>query len=105
MKVLRVTVVRPKRGQQATVASELNDLAAFLSRQKGFIEGYQLKEGDLLGRITVWEDKDSADHAASTDHVMAVRARLHRACQDEPEERLFEVTGELTATQQKAKAP
>jgi quinol monooxygenase YgiN len=77
MSYVRVSLMQPRSGRAAEVREHLDELADFFAKQAGFIEGYTLYSSDaLVGRVTVWESEASADHAATSTHVLAVRSRL-----------------------------
>ena len=78
MSYVRVSLMQPRPGHDSGVNELLTELADSFAQQPGFIEGYQLHSKDaLLGRVTVWESEASADHAAQSTHVLALRSRLN----------------------------
>ena len=77
VKIVRTTLVQPRKGYEAEVASLLHELEEFLSQQPGFIEGYEVHDENSMGRISVWTSKEDADHAATLVHTIALRAKVH----------------------------
>lgn len=78
MPYVRVSILEPKAGHREHVRGLVTNLAEFFSKQPGFIDGYTLDSDTLLGRVTVWEAESDADHAAQSDHVLAVRSQLNQ---------------------------
>ena len=94
MKVIRTTIVTPSQGHESQVADLLKELGDYLSTQPGFIEGYEVRDEERLGRISVWASKEQADHAATQVRTIAIRARVHALTQHQRQERLMEVSAE-----------
>ncbi len=78
MSYVRVSLMQPRSGRLAEVKALLDELVGFFATQPGFIEGYGLYSTDaLVGRVTVWDSEDSAEAAAQSTHVLALRSRLN----------------------------
>jgi heme-degrading monooxygenase HmoA len=78
---VRLSLVRPRAGQEDLVANILNDLLNFYSSQPGYIEGYSLSSNDPgpeVGRLTLWRAEHDAEATASAQHVMSRRSELMR---------------------------
>lgn len=78
---LRLSLMRAKPGEEAHVSEILDELIRFYSTRSGYVEGYTLVESDPgqeVGRLTLWRSEADAEHVASMDHVMALRAELIR---------------------------
>jgi hypothetical protein len=77
---VRLSLVRPRAGNEERVGKMEDDLMRFLAAQPGFLHGYRITGGDSelgsLGRVTLWRSDHDADHAAQTDHVLAIRSEL-----------------------------
>jgi len=88
--------MKPKTGEDVEVRRILDDLTAYFSRQPGYLGGYRIDAHDgtgLVGRITTWTDEAAADHAAQTDHVLAIRSQLNQVVEEgSHEERAFQGT-------------
>jgi hypothetical protein len=46
-----------------------------------------------IGRIAVWDNPDSANHAAQDGHTVALRARLNGLLHGEHMERVLDIEG------------
>ena len=78
---VRLSLVRPKAGQEEKVAEILNDLVGFYAAQPGYLQGYTLETnapGSEVGRLTMWKSEHDAEATASNQHVMAQRSELLR---------------------------
>ena len=88
-----LSLMKPKPGEEKLVAALMDNLLEFFAEQPGYERGYVLLEGDTqgwVGRITLWESEEKADHAANTQHVLAVRAEImHRIEEDSHIERSY----------------
>jgi hypothetical protein len=76
---VRLSLAEPKEGKEAQVARIEDDLMAYFAKQPGYVNGYQIIGGDSdgrIGRLTLWESDQAADHAAQTAHVLAQRSEL-----------------------------
>lgn len=79
MPVARLFVLRAHRGMEQDVEQTAQELHRVLSRQSGFIVGWDLRSVDRSGelvRLTVWESQADADRAAGQEMVMALRSKL-----------------------------
>lgn len=80
MLYIRISLMKPKRGQEREVASMMDDLVAFYREQDGFVDGFKLMAADEMGdigRVTVWKSEAAADATAQMEHVLSVRSRLN----------------------------
>lgn len=80
MAYVRISLMQPKPGQAARVHELLDQLIEFYEAQPGYITGYRLEPHDgsgRVGRIGVWDNDASAEHAATNDHDMALRSELN----------------------------
>jgi len=97
MKVIRTTIVTPKPGYEQDLAAQLAELGQHLAKQPGFIEAYAYRDEGKLVRISIWESREAADHAATQLHTIALRARVNALSLGEREEHLAEVRSEQHA--------
>ena len=65
MKVLRSTLIHPKNGATGALHELLDELDGYLAKQPGFVESYELETTGSLGRVSIWESREDADHAAT----------------------------------------
>jgi quinol monooxygenase YgiN len=79
MPFVRISVAQPRPEARDEVRRYYQDLIESTSRLPGFVTGYVLESsgnaGDV-GRVTVWESQEAANHAANDPHVMSIHARL-----------------------------
>ena len=77
---VRLSLVMPRAGNEQRVAKMEEELIRHLSGLPGYLHGYQITGGDSIagriGRLTLWRSDHDADHAAQTDHVLAIRSEL-----------------------------
>jgi hypothetical protein len=76
---VRLSLMDPKPGKDDLVSGLMDNLLQFFSTQPGYVRGYGLLSGDpqgRVGRITMWDSEEDADHAANTQHVLSVRSEL-----------------------------
>lgn len=92
MPYVRLSLMKPSPGRGEAVVKMLDELLASFAKQPGFIAGYRLVEpieDGEVGRITIWESEEMADHAAVSEHVLAVRSQLHLSIEAGHQERGF----------------
>ena len=96
MPMVRISFVKPNPGQHDAVVKILDELEDFLSSRPSYIMGCRLanaSDPDHIGRMAMWADQESVNHAAVLDHLQVVRGRLHQIIQPGHQELLFEVQG------------
>jgi heme-degrading monooxygenase HmoA len=96
MAYVRISFMRPQRGQEGRVHELLKELIGYYEQQPGYMSGYLLEHRDgsnRYGRIGIWASEEDAEHAAQREHDLALRAELNRAIIPESHEELsFEGT-------------
>lgn len=93
MPYVRLSLLKPLRGEEQRLDNLQLDLLRFLSGQPGFIDGYVLRSNDgsgEVGRLGVWESEAFADQAANSEHVLALRSEINRLVTDSHSERSFQ---------------
>jgi hypothetical protein len=83
---VRLSLMTPKPGQGRIVAGMMDNLLEFFTDRDGYERGYALLESDLggrVGRITLWQSEEQADHAANTQHVLTVRAEIMQRIEED----------------------
>ena len=83
---VRLSLMNPKPGEDKLVAGLMDNLLEFFNEQPGYVRGYALLDGDphgRVGRITLWDSEEQADHAANTQHVLAVRAEIMQRIEED----------------------
>lgn len=92
MPYIRLSIARPRRGEEARLEElmrKLNDLSASVP---GCIQSYILKPNDDSGeiaRIAIYENEEAAESVANTQSFMAIRSELHLASEPGHVERAF----------------
>lgn len=80
MAYVRLTLARPRPELRAEVEHHYRDLVAYVRTLPGCLLAHVLiteDSGDEVGRISIWESADAADHAANNPHSLALHAELH----------------------------
>ena len=87
---VRISYMHPKEGQQARLQELLQKLSAYYREQEGYEGGYILNpyagaetEDRRWGRVGFWATADNAEHAAQTEHSMALRSELARIVEED----------------------
>jgi len=89
MPYVRISLMRPKHGREDEVNELIDRLVAYYEQQPGYITGYRLRNidgTDRVGRLGVWDRHEDAEHAATTDHDLALRSQLNLMIEDESHE-------------------
>jgi quinol monooxygenase YgiN len=76
---VRITRFKPIEHWRDEIVKELNSYMEWLKAQPGFTYGlclFPLHHPDEVARLTVWENRSYADHAATTEHALAVRSDM-----------------------------
>jgi quinol monooxygenase YgiN len=92
MPYIRLSIAKPRRGQEARLEELMRKLDATLKSQPGVITSYVLKPHDDSGeiaRIAVYENEHVAEAAANNQSVMAIRSEIHLASEPGHVERAF----------------
>jgi quinol monooxygenase YgiN len=90
---VRLSIVKPSRGQQAHVEKLMHDIADAVRGMPGCQQSMVLKADDSSGeiaRIAVYDSDRSAANAANNPHVMALRSELHLSVEPGHLERSFD---------------
>ena len=83
MPYVRISIARPRRGEEARLEDVMRKLALFAGQQPGCRESYLLRPNDDSGeiaRIAIYADEASAEQAASSQTVMSLRSEMHLVC-------------------------
>jgi quinol monooxygenase YgiN len=93
MAFVRLSIMKPNRGQAERVETMLRELAETVAKNPGCIQSMLLAADDgtgELGRIAVYESAEAANDSANNAHVMALRSELHLIVEPGHVERSFE---------------
>lgn len=79
MPFVRLTLATPRPERVAEVRRHYEDLVAYLRDKPGFVDGWVVvgsaDTGDV-GRMTLWESEEAANHAANDPHAMSLHSEL-----------------------------
>lgn len=92
MPYIRVSVVRPRKGEEQRTEDLVRRIAKLAGEAEGALESYILRPHDDSGeiaRITIYESEEAAEHAAVDDTLMALRSELHLLVEPGHVERAF----------------
>lgn len=79
MAYVRISIVRPHRGQAERVERLMRDLAS-VGKHEGCIQSMLLKADDGTGelaRVAIYTDVHASAAAANDTHIMSIRSELH----------------------------
>ena len=95
MSEVRMTIIRPKSGQGEAALGILKEIDGLFRDESGlllsFVFGPSSQNQGLVGRVSVWDTKNSANKVATSECVLALRARLQKIASDDIVETLAEV--------------
>jgi hypothetical protein len=76
---VRLSLMKPKPGEEQRVMEIHRRLLEWLPSQPGFVRGYLIVDGDPQGRVGhlhLYRSAHEADQVAQSDHVLSLRADL-----------------------------
>ncbi len=80
MQYIRISLLTPRAGQGHEVTRLISQIIALCTGRDGFRGGLIIggggEAGRLVGRVTLWDDRASADRVACEEHMLALRSRL-----------------------------
>lgn len=92
MPYIRLSIAKPRRGEEAHLEElmrRLNDLSA---GQEGCIESWVLRPHDDSGevaRIAIYDSEQAAEAAANNQSFLAIRSEIHLSTEPGNTERAF----------------
>lgn len=92
MPYIRLSIAKPRRGEEARLEEVMRKLSDLSASQEGCIESYVLRPHDDSGdiaRIAVYSDELTAEHAANSQSFLALRSELHLIAEPGQVERAF----------------
>lgn len=92
MPYIRISIVTPRRGEEAATEEVMRKIVEVVARADGCIESYLLKPHDSSGevaRLSVYTDEASAEHTANSDHMLALRSEINILSDGNHVERAF----------------
>ncbi len=97
MTYVRLSIARPRHGQEERLHEIQAELARWARDQPGCRESYLLHPHDDSGeiaRITIYESEDAAEEVAKHPHLMSLRSELNLAAEPDHVERGFHAEAE-----------
>jgi quinol monooxygenase YgiN len=82
MAYIRISIARPRPGQEKRLAELQQSIADFVSKQPGCERSYVMRPQDNSGevaRITIWDNESQAEAVANSDHMLSLRSELNLA--------------------------
>ena len=92
MTYIRLSIVKPRRGEEQRVEEMMTRLTKLAMEGEGCLESYVLRPHDDSGevaRITIYTDERAAEALANTQSILSVRSELHLASEPGHVERAF----------------
>jgi heme-degrading monooxygenase HmoA len=92
MAFVRLSVVKPRPGQEQRAIELLEALSAATADSPGWQANYVLRPHDDSGeiaRISIYDSESSAEREAATSSVLSLRSELHLVIEPDHRERAF----------------
>lgn len=92
MPYIRISIAKPRQGEGARVEELMRKINELAAAAEGCRETFLLKPHDNSGevaRMAIYEDEGSAEKAASTQSVLALRSQMHLLVEPGHSERAF----------------
>lgn len=92
MPYIRLSVARPRRGEEPRLEELMRKLNDLSKGQEGYLESFVLRPHDDSGeiaRIVIYSDEHVAEAAANSQSVMAIRSEIHLLSEPGQIERAF----------------
>lgn len=92
MTYIRISIARPRRGEEGRLEELMRKLALVAGEQEGCTASYVLRPHDDSGeiaRIAIYNDEHSAEGAANNQSVMSLRSEIHLVTEPGHTERAF----------------
>ncbi len=96
MTIARLSIFKALPGKKEELEKLLDEFEEFVSKEKGYISGFRFEATENtneVGRISLWENQQQADHVATMDHVVVLRNRIHRLIMPGHTEKILVVKG------------
>ena len=92
MSYVRISLMKPLAGRELEVTKLNLELVSLYRQQPGCISSQFIRSTEAsgdIGRLSFWESESAADAAATGDHSMHLRSRLHLAVRRGHQDRSF----------------
>lgn len=106
MTYIRVSTMTPLAGREQEAAQVNQELVDFYRTQRGCTGSHFVKAADSSGeqgRISLWTSERAADEAATQEHSLYLRSRLHLLISRGHQDRSF--VDAASASEARAPAP
>jgi quinol monooxygenase YgiN len=95
MPYVRLTLNQPRPEVRAEVVRHYRELVNYVKTLPGCLDAFVLESHDEtaeVGRLSMWESEEAANHAANDPHAMSLHAELLFDSQGQVWDRSFEAT-------------
>lgn len=92
MTYIRVSTMTPLAGREEEAGQVNQELVDYYRARSGCISSHSVKAADTsgeLGRISFWTSERAADEAATQEHSLHLRSRLHLLVRHGHQDRSF----------------
>lgn len=92
MPYIRLSIAKPRRGEEARMEEVMRKLSDLAASQDGCVESHVLRPHDdstEIARIAVYSDEKAAEQAANSQSFLALRSELHLISEPGHVERAF----------------
>ena len=92
MAYIRISIAKPRQGQEERFEALMRRLTEVTKQQPGCVESYLLHPHDdsgELARVSIYDNEASAGAAAQSDTIMALRSEMHILSEPGHTERAF----------------
>ncbi|MGE0601962.1 MAG: antibiotic biosynthesis monooxygenase [Dehalococcoidia bacterium] len=92
MPYIRLSISKPRRGEEARLLELMRKLTDLAAQQDGCLESYLLRPHDdsgELARVAIYKDEAAAETAANNQSFMALRSEIHLIVEPDHTERAF----------------
>lgn len=92
MPYIRISIMKPRRGEEAHLEELTRKLAALSKEQEGCLDAFVLRPRDdsgELARIGIYTDEKAAEATANSQSFMALRSEIHLLVEPGHTERAF----------------
>ena len=95
MTYIRVSIMTPLAGREDEASKVNQELVDFYGAQEGCASSHFVKAADNSGeqgRISIWSSERAANEAATREHSLQLRSRLHLLVRRGHQDRSFTAT-------------
>lgn len=92
MPYVRLSIARPRRGDEARLTEIMQQLANEATAHPGCLQSYVMRPHDQSGeiaRLAIYADESAAEATAASQHMLALRSQMHLLSEPGHVERAF----------------